>query len=360
MATPNWPCASTTWASCCRRGASTARRSRISATPWRCRKRLYPRRQVSRRTPRPGQKPQQPGRPAAAAGGVRQGGAVLPRRPGDVQTPYPPAKYPDGHPDLATKPQQPGRAAGGPRGVRQGGAVLPRRPGDESASTRRTSTPTATPTWPSSLNNLGFLLEARGSTARRSRSTAMSWICASASTRPPSTPTATPIWQRASATWVICRRPAASTAKAEPLLRDALDMYRRLYPLARFPCGHPDLAGSLNNLGTLLKERGEYGKAVGLLAQGAAMYDSLNIAFAEKGAEAEALNLADNHAQNTLCIPRRFLPRGGCRPSPRLRRAVALQGRHRPRPGAAPPSAPRRRSLRWEDPRQARGTPGRQ
>ncbi len=70
-------------------------------------------------------------------------------------------------------------------------------------------------------------------------------------------------------------------------------MYRRLYPLARFPCGHPDLAGSLNNLGTLLKERGEYGKAVGLLAQGAAMYDSLNIAFAEKGAEAEALNLAE-------------------------------------------------------------------
>jgi len=49
--------------------------------------------------------------------------------------------------------------------------------------------------------------------------------------------------------------------RAEPLYREALEMRRRLYPEEKYPGGHPDLADSLNNLGFLLQNRGEYGKA---------------------------------------------------------------------------------------------------
>jgi CHAT domain-containing protein/Tfp pilus assembly protein PilF len=80
--------------------------------------------------------------------------------------------------------------------------------------------------------------------------------------------------------------------KAEPLYRDALDINRRLYPAEKYPDGHPDLAVSLVNLGALLLEWGEYGKAADALAEGASMYDRLAAAFADGGAEAEALNLA--------------------------------------------------------------------
>ncbi len=50
-------------------------------------------------------------------------------------------------------------------------------------------------------------------------------------------------------------------ARAEPLYRDALLMNRKLYPEARFPDGHPQLANSLNNLGFLLQARGDYAGA---------------------------------------------------------------------------------------------------
>jgi hypothetical protein len=38
--------------------------------------------------------------------------------------------------------------------------------------------------------------------------------------------------------------------RAEPFCRDALAMYRKLYPKGKYPDGHPDLARSLNNLGS--------------------------------------------------------------------------------------------------------------
>jgi CHAT domain-containing protein len=50
-------------------------------------------------------------------------------------------------------------------------------------------------------------------------------------------------------------------ARAEPILRDALAMCQKLYPKDKYPDGHPHLAESLNNLGGLLKARGEYAKA---------------------------------------------------------------------------------------------------
>jgi tetratricopeptide (TPR) repeat protein len=80
--------------------------------------------------------------------------------------------------------------------------------------------------------------------------------------------------------------------KAEPFYRAALDMLKKLYPPDKYPVGHPELARGLNNLGGSLLARGEYGKAADVLAEGASMYDRLTVAFADGGAEAEALNLA--------------------------------------------------------------------
>jgi CHAT domain-containing protein/tetratricopeptide (TPR) repeat protein len=51
----------------------------------------------------------------------------------------------------------------------------------------------------------------------------------------------------------------------------ALAMREKLYPPERFKDGHPDVANSLNNLGSLLKEMGVYGKALRLTEQALAM-----------------------------------------------------------------------------------------
>jgi len=50
-------------------------------------------------------------------------------------------------------------------------------------------------------------------------------------------------------------------AKAEPYYRDALEMKKRLYPPEKYPDGLSEVAYSLNELGLLLGLRGEYGKA---------------------------------------------------------------------------------------------------
>ncbi len=51
-------------------------------------------------------------------------------------------------------------------------------------------------------------------------------------------------------------RAQGELTKAEPFFRDALAMRQRLYPEARYKDGHPDLATSLNNLGSLLQAQG--------------------------------------------------------------------------------------------------------
>jgi CHAT domain-containing protein len=67
-------------------------------------------------------------------------------------------------------------------------------------------------------------------------------------------------------------------------------MYRKLYPPGRYPDGHPDLARSLNNLGSLLQDRGELAWAEPLLRDALAMYQRLGSALLAGSAEAEALN----------------------------------------------------------------------
>jgi len=49
--------------------------------------------------------------------------------------------------------------------------------------------------------------------------------------------------------------------EAERFYREALAMDRKLYPADKYPGGYPDLAGILSNVGLLLEARGEYGKA---------------------------------------------------------------------------------------------------
>jgi CHAT domain-containing protein len=64
-------------------------------------------------------------------------------------------------------------------------------------------------------------------------------------------------------------------ARAEPFFRDALAMSRALYPQDKFPHGHPHLARSLNNLGGLLRARGEYARAEPLCREALAMCRAL-------------------------------------------------------------------------------------
>jgi CHAT domain-containing protein len=66
-------------------------------------------------------------------------------------------------------------------------------------------------------------------------------------------------------------RPAA----AEPLFREALAMRRRLYPADTYPDGHPDLAGSLNNLASVLHAQGRPAAAEPLFRDALAMYRRL-------------------------------------------------------------------------------------
>jgi CHAT domain-containing protein len=63
--------------------------------------------------------------------------------------------------------------------------------------------------------------------------------------------------------------------RAEPFFRDALAMRQKLYPKGKYPRGHPHLATSLNNLGFLLQARGEYARAEPFYRDALAMYQKL-------------------------------------------------------------------------------------
>jgi CHAT domain-containing protein len=74
--------------------------------------------------------------------------------------------------------------------------------------------------------------------------------------------------------------------KAQPYYEHALAVCHKLYPMTKYPDGHPHLATSLNNLGFLLQARGEYGNAQPCHEQALAMYTApanrlLNAADAE-------------------------------------------------------------------------------
>ena len=56
-----------------------------------------------------------------------------------------------------------------------------------------------------------------------------------------------------------------SYGEARGYYERALAMHQSLYPKERYPQGHPDLARSLNNLGSLLQAQGSYGEARAVL-----------------------------------------------------------------------------------------------
>ena len=57
--------------------------------------------------------------------------------------------------------------------------------------------------------------------------------------------------------------------------RQAMPIREQLYPESEFPQGHPDLASSLHDLGTLLREQGAYGEARGYSQRAVAMRQAL-------------------------------------------------------------------------------------
>jgi CHAT domain-containing protein len=67
-------------------------------------------------------------------------------------------------------------------------------------------------------------------------------------------------------------------------------MRHKLYPPGKYADGHPSLALSLHNLGSLLEARGEYARAEPFFRDALGMNQRLAAAFADGSAEAEALN----------------------------------------------------------------------
>src|SRR5262249_1372747 len=127
---------------------------------------------LPRRPPRPGHQPEQPGGRAAVAGGLRPGRAAAPRRPGHAPAAVPPRALPRPPPPPA-RPAAPARAPtnlGLParrRGEPEGATPAPR---EALALRRKLFTPErypeGHPDLATSLNNLGFVLQARGEYGR--------------------------------------------------------------------------------------------------------------------------------------------------------------------------------------------------
>jgi CHAT domain-containing protein len=100
--------------------------------------------------------------------------------------------------------------------------------------------------------------------------------------------------------------------EAERCYLQALQIRQKLYPPVRYPQGHPDLAGSINNLGFLHQAEGEYGKAEPLLARALKMNEASAAALAESAPEATALNYLaslpatrDAYLSTTRRLPKR-------------------------------------------------------
>jgi tetratricopeptide (TPR) repeat protein len=141
---------------------------------------------------------------------------------------YPPGKYADGHPHLA-----------------------------------------------SSLNNLGFLLQARGEYARAEPSYRDALAMNRALYPRGKYPDGHPYLAFSLNNLGALLMERGEYVQAEPFLRDGLAMRRKLYPPGKYPDGHPDLATSLHNLGGLLSARGEYAKAEPFYRDALAMFQKV-------------------------------------------------------------------------------------
>src|SRR5262249_3127716 len=105
-----------------------------------------------------------------------------------------------------------------------------------------------------------------------------------------------------------CHKVVGDYGKAEPLLREALDMKRALFPKAQYPDGHPELATVIHGLAWVYGAAGEFDKAEPLFREALGMCRALLRRHADLAAEAEALNFAATqpHSRDALL----FVTRG--------------------------------------------------
>ncbi|MFO0877697.1 MAG: tetratricopeptide repeat protein [Gemmataceae bacterium] len=85
-------------------------------------------------------------------------------------------------------------------------------------------------------------------------------------------------------------------AMAEEYFGQALKMREKLYPISRYPTGHPNLATSLNNLALLYHARAEYSKAEPLYRRAlemAELYPASHYPTGHPNLATSLINLAD-------------------------------------------------------------------
>jgi CHAT domain-containing protein/tetratricopeptide (TPR) repeat protein len=112
---------------------------------------------------------------------------------------------------------------------------------------------------------------------------------------------------------------AGQAAVAEPYLRQALVMKRACYPPGRFPRGHAELANSLLALGVLLHDRGALAQAEPLLREALLVREKLQPPERFPDGHADVATAAD-------CLGLLLLDRGDLgQAEPLLRRALAVR-----------------------------------
>ena len=144
------------------------------------------------------------------------------------QTLYPKARYPLGHPNLATCLNNLGYVLWRQGNAGEGRKYLQRALEMDEALHPKARYPQGHPSLASNLNNLGGLLEAQG-----------------------------------------------NYKEAREYYERALEMRKTLYPKDRYPLGHPLLAQGFNNLGYLLQAQGNYEEARGYCERAVEMLRAL-------------------------------------------------------------------------------------
>jgi CHAT domain-containing protein/tetratricopeptide (TPR) repeat protein len=219
---------------------------------------------------------------------------------------YPPEQYPDGHSDLA-------------QSLNNLGFLLKARGRDEEAlpyyeqalAMRRKLYPQGHPDLAVSLSSLGHLLHDRGRSEE-----AQPYLEQALAMRRKLYPQGHPDLARSLNNLGALLQARGRSEEAQPYLEQALAMRRKLYPQ-----GHPDLAQSLNNLGFLLMARGRSEEALPYYEQALAMFrrfypqghpdlarslNNLGALLQARGRSAEA----QGYYEQALAMFRRFYPQG--------------------------------------------------
>jgi CHAT domain-containing protein len=135
--------------------------------------------------------------------------------------------------------------------------------------------PNGHPDLATSLNGMGFVLQALGEPAKalpyHEQALAMRQKLYPAKIFPDGHPDLATSLNGMSAVL----RELDEPGKALPYCEQALAMTRKLYPRERFPNGHPELVGSLHNMGGVLHLLGESGKALPYFEQALAVTKKL-------------------------------------------------------------------------------------